>query len=293
MKTLGSLNLDSCCIHKKFLPRQDLFNRFFEINNYIDISTEPLEEITDRYKVSNIVLDFSKIYCSSIESKTKNIITFPLFWMYKRPLVDFNLLHGNHRKFITLNGSYSKTRIKLISDLSDAGLLKHGYYSLWDPLNKSIPLPSEVNERTHYDVKHVLPIEWFNSIYEFEIETSSTSGIPYLFISEKTFRPLLSGKPFLNYGYPGMYKKLKDYGFEFDADLSFDKNIDNRFDLYVKEVIRLITTPVSWDLVNKNKKVALELYHNNIQQFKTFEEELGKLKDMIYIDDEMIEYLNV
>ena len=213
--------------------------------------------------------------------------------MYKRPLVDFNLVYNNHKKFITLNGSYSETRIKLISELSAAGILKHGYYSLWDPLNKSISLPSEENESTHYDVKHVLPIEWFNSIYEFEIETSSTSGIPYLFISEKTFRPLLSGKPFLNYGYPGMYKKLKDYGFEFDADLSFDENTNDRFDLYVKEVIRLINTPVSWYIVNKNKEVARELYNNSIQHFKAFEQELGTLKDMIYLDNEMIEYLNV
>ena len=90
-----------------------------------------------------------------------------------------------------------------------------------------------------------------------------------------------------------MYKKLKDYGFEFDADLSFDENTNDRFDLYVKEVIRLINTPVSWHIVNKNKEVARELYNNSIQQFKAFEQELGTLKDMIYLDNEMIEYLNV
>jgi hypothetical protein len=289
MKTLGSLNLDSCCIHKKFLSRQDLFNRFFEINNYIDISTEPLEEITDRYRVSNTVLDFSKIYCSSIESKTKNIITFPLFWMYKRPLVDFNLVPNNSYKFITMNGATSKTRTEFISRLESAGVLNQGIYSLWP----NVSLPSEKGITTHYDVKRSLPEEWYHSLYEFEIETCSTTGVPYLFISEKTFRPLLSGKPFLNYGYPGMYKKLKDYGFEFDTDLSFDENTNDRFDLYVKEVIRLINTPVSWYIVNKNKEVARELYNNSIQQFKTFKEELGTLKDMIYLDNEMIEYLNV
>ncbi len=293
MKTLGSLNLNTCCIHKKFLSSPDLFKRFFEINKHIDISTEPLEELTDRYDVDSDIINNSTIYCSSVESMSENVITFPLFWMYKRPLVDFTLYQTKCKKFITLNGAYSTSRIKFISKLKDAGLLDDGYYSLWDTKNKSIPLPSEANANTHYDVKHTLPVEWYNSLYEFEIETSSTSGVPYLFISEKTFRPLLSGKPFLNYGYPGMYKKLKEYGFKFDADLGFDEDVDNRFDLYVEEVIELINTPVSVSLVEENKKIARKLYNDNLKELTVFKQQLKNLCHKTYLDDEMIGYLNV
>jgi hypothetical protein len=285
MKTLRELNLHSCCIHKKFIDRQDLFDRFFEINNYIDISAEPLEELTVRHNINSSVINNSKIYCSSISAASDNIINFPLFWMYGRPLVDY--VPNNSYKFITMNGAASTTRSKLISRLKSAEVLNQGVYSLWP----NISLPSEKDVTSHYHVKKTLPKEWYRSLYEFQIETCSISGVPYLFISEKTFRPLLSGKPFLNYGYPGMYKKLIEYGFTFDCDLSFDENVDNRFDLYINEIIRLINTSIDVIIVKNNKKVARQLYNDNLKDLKIFEDQLENLKDMIYLDKEMIEYL--
>lgn len=287
MKMLSELGLDSCCLHKKFLSRQDLFNRFFEINTYIDISTEPLEELTVRYNVKPEVIKNSTIYCSSVDSQSDNINTFPLYWMYKRPLVDYT--PRCDWKFISLNGAPSTTRTALISKLKNAKVLDYGIYSLWP----EVALPSEHNVKSHYDVKRNLPEEWYRSLFEFQIETCSVTGVPYFFISEKTFRPLLSGKPFLNYGYPGMYKKLKEYGFIFDCDLSFDEDTDNRFDLYVEEVIRLINKPLDVITTSKNKEIARELYHDNLEDLKEFEQKLDQLKDMIYLDKEMIEYLHV
>jgi hypothetical protein len=285
MKTLRDLNLHSCCIHKKFLDRQDLFDRFFEINSHIDISAEPLEELTVRHNINSSIINNSKIYCSSISAISDNIINFPLFWMYGRPLVDY--VPNDTYKFITMNGAASTTRSELISKLQSAEILNQGVYSLWP----DISLPSEKDATSHYHVKKTLPKEWYHSLYEFQIETCSLSGVPYLFISEKTFRPLLSGKPFLNYGYAGMYKKLIEYGFTFDCDLSFDEDVDNRFDLYVKEVIRLINTPFNVTIVKNNKKVARQIYNDNLKHLKIFEEQLENLKDMIYLDKEMIEYL--
>lgn len=285
MKTLRELNLRSCCIHKKLIHRQDLLDRFFEINNYIDISTEPLEDLTVRYNVDSSVIHNSTIYCSSISAASSNIINFPLFWMYRRPLVDY--VPNNKYKFITMNGATSTTRTQFISKLQSAVVLNQGAYSLWP----SVSLPSEQGATTHYNVKKTLPEEWYNSLYEFQIETCSKSGVPFLFISEKTFRPLLSGKPFLNYGYPGMYKKLKKYGFIFDCDLSFDEDVNNRFELYIKEVIRLINTPVDFTIVKNNKNVARKLYNDNVNNLKMFEEQLEKLKDIIKLDNKIVEYL--
>jgi len=287
MKSLNELGLSSCCVHKKFMHRPDLLKKFFKINNYIDISTEPIEELTDRYNVDPSVIKNSTIYCSSIFPTSDNIITFPLFWLYGYKLVDYKINFRN--KFITMNGATSKTRTEFISRLESAGVLNQGIYSLWP----NVSLPSEKGITTHYDVKRSLPEEWYHSLYEFEIETCSTAGVPYLFISEKTFRPLLSGKPFLNYGYPGMYKKLKDYGFKFDADLSFDEDIDNRFDLYIKEVIRLIDTPVDFSIIQQNKKIARKLYRDNKARFHKFHKRSKKLNNRIYLDNEMIGYLNV
>lgn len=285
MRTLNEFNFDSCCIHKKFLDRPNLFKRFFEINNYIDISTEPLEELTVRYNVDPLLIENSTIYCSSISAASNNIINFPLFWMYSRPLVDY--MPNSNYKFITMNGATSTTRTEFISKLESAEILNQGVHSLWP----SVSLPSEQDATTHFDVKKTLPEEWYRSLYEFEIETCSTSGVPYLFISEKTFRPLLSGKPFLNYGYPGMYKKLKEYGFIFDYNLSFDEDVDNRFDLYVKEVIRLINTPVSFSIEQKNKKIARQLYNDNLEKYFEFKKQVKDLGDKIYLDNQMAGHL--
>lgn len=293
MKTFKQLELNTCCAYRKFISNAELLEKFFKINKNIDISTEPIEDLTDRYSIALHLLADSKIYCSSaIPTGDFSVVSFPLFWMYRRPLVDFDTTTFE-KKFITMNGSYSPTRVELISRLINANLIDDGYYSLWNFANNNIALPSENSVSHYFSVKHTLPIEWYNSLYEFEIETSSKSGTPYHFISEKTFRPLLSGKPFLNYGFPGMYEQLKNYGFEFEHDLEFDNDVENRFELYTAEVIRLInSTDYSVKLLEKNKKVARDLYEKNLTSYLDFKKLTAELSSVSYLDNTMIAYLD-
>lgn len=292
MKSLRQLKLNSLCIHKKFFnDRPDLFERFFEINKFIDISSEPLEELTDRLPVSKSLIENSNIYCCSIEKKYPNQNNFPLYWLYAYKVEDFDINENKEKQFVTMNGNYSKTRIDFISKLQNAELLDLGYYSLWS-IDSPVRLPSENSRlKNHNRVKHRVPLEWHNSLYDFQLETSSAEGVPYFFISEKTFRPLLGGKPFLNYGYPGMYKKLKSYGFKFECNLEFDKDIPNRFSLYIEEVKRLIKTPPSKTLVQENKKIARKLCQSNQNNFNKFYHNVNQLVNKIYLDKEMIRYL--
>lgn len=295
MKTFKELGLDTCCAYRKFLSNSDLLEKFFKINKNINISTEPIEDLIDRHSIDPAVINNNTIYCSSAAILADfNLVIFPLFWMFKRPLVDFNISDQKKKKFITINGAHSTIRDEFVSRLKKANLINDGYFSLWNYNSKSICLPSEKHITNHFSVKHTLPVEWHNSLYEFEIETGSSTGIPYLFISEKTFRPLLSGKPFLNYGYPGMYQKLKEYGFAFDTDLEFDNNVHNRFDLYFAEVVRLINEPrVPYKTIKRNKKIARELYNDNFVEFNNLKKQLDELSQVTYLNNEMIEYLNV
>jgi hypothetical protein len=295
MKSFKDLQLNTCCAYRKFLSKPDLLHRFFEINQNINISTEPVEDLIDRHSIDPGLIANNTIYCSSIATSVNfNLVIFPLFWMYSRPLVDFDINNSKKKKFITINGAYSTIRNEFISRLNTTNLINDGYFSLWNYNGNSICLPSEKHATHHFSVKHVLPIEWHNSLYEFEIETSSSSGIPYLFISEKTFRPLLSGKPFLNYGYPGMYQKLKDYGFTFDFDLEFDNDVYNRFDLYFAEVVRLINEPfIPYELIKQNKKIARDLYNDNLVEFNNFKKQIDELSQVTYLDDKMMEYIDV
>ena len=127
-------------------------------------------------------------------------------------------------------------------------------------------MPSESKAIGYHNVRFRFPIEWHDSLYEFNIETGGETGDPYKALSEKTFRPLLCGQPFLNYGYPGMYKKLKQWGFKFDADLEFDKDIPDRFHLYVTEVTRIVNTPVDNRLIEENKKVIKTIREKDIKK---------------------------
>lgn len=287
-KSVATLGYKTNCIHKKFFyDRPDLFEKFFKINNFIDISSEMLEELTERLGVSWDLLKDSQIYCCSPEKEYENVHTFPFYWLYCMQYEDFDLNTKKHKKFITMNAAPSGRRTEFISQLKDNNLLDDCYYSFW-PDKK---LPSELKAKKYQNVRYKFPIEWHDSLYEFNIETAGETGDPYKVISEKTFRPLLCGKPFLNYGYPGMYNKLKQWGFKFEADLEFDKDIPNRFDLYVNEVKRLVNTPVNKTIIEENKKVIKSIREKNIKKHTKWQERIHALRYCIFLDNEMIRYL--
>ena len=203
------INSNCECLHKRF-TNKELQYEFIKINKYINISAEPIEELTIRQKIPKEYLKNCLIYCCNADKVVGyNMEVFPLFWMYGRPLTDFNIKKIK-KKYITMNGAPSDTRTGLIQYLKEKNLLKHGYYSLYNGYQPpEYILPSEKNTKHHFEVKYSYPIEWYNSTYDFQIETCNQEGLPFYCITEKTFRPLLSGKPFLNFGFAGILRKRK------------------------------------------------------------------------------------
>lgn len=288
-------NLHRLFQSEDYEQQRRLQKQFFEINKHINISPEPLEELTERWDIPIDWLKNCRIYtCNVDKSHNLDMIVFPLFWMYCRPLTDFNIKKADKR-FITMNGAYSYTREVLLRFLKEKNLLKEGYYSLWNNIGsgpqRTYSLPSEKTSNHHFAVKHTLPIEWYKSVYEFQIETCGINGDPFYCITEKTFRPLLSGKPFLNFGYPGMYKLLKSFGFKFDGDLSFDEDVYKRFEKYLSEVTKQINKDPNMDLVLHNKKVARDLYKNFKERNYKFISQFEDFTDRNYFNKEMIDFL--
>ena len=149
---------------------------------------------------------------------------------YKDFKINFNI--KPKKKFITLIGIENTYRVLYYDFIKN--YLTFSYYNFnWLKLTnlkktaRNYPLAEEYND----------------AFWEFGIETGNYyQEIMYTFISEKTWRPLFLGKPFLNFGYAGMYKRLESYGITLNPDINydFDSNTKNRFKLFCEEVKRLL-----------------------------------------------------
>ena len=288
-----NINYRCHCLHKRFVDNRKLLFEFLQINKYINIYTEPIEELTVRHKIPKEYLKDCIIYSCNVDKiDDYKMQVFPLYWMIRWPLTDFDSKKIK-KKYITMNGAPSTTRTGLIQYLKENNLLNYGYFSLYNgyQLPKYV-LPSEKNTRHHFDVRESYPIEWYHSAYDFQIETCSQEGIPFYCITEKTFRPLLAGKPFLNYGFVGMYKLLKSFGFEFDNKLLFDEDVNNRFEIYLDEVSEQMNKQPDWDLVMHNKQVARLLRKQYQKPHDRFLDKLENLATETYLTKQMINFLH-
>lgn len=105
------------------------------------------------------------------------------------------------------------------------------------------------------------------SVFQLVLETD-TDGENCLFVTEKTFKPLLFQQPFLVFGHPGTLRFLRSCGYETFPELfdeSYDLEMDNykRFDLIMENVNRLCGLGLE-ELTRRAKvpSIAQKLEHN-------------------------------
>jgi len=122
---------------------------------------------------------------------------------------------------------------------------EHGYCQLHD--NTDLKNRKKVNYKQ-------IPAEYNYATWEFGIESGGYKNENYMYkcFTEKTWRPLCFGKPFLVFGYPGMYKRLESYGFRLSSDINyeFDQDVPNRFELFCNEVERIICLNDYTNMIN-------------------------------------------
>jgi hypothetical protein len=80
---------------------------------------------------------------------------------------------------------------------------------------------------THNDHEHHVPEHFSNSYFQVILETHfDADGSGGTFITEKTFKAIKNGQPFVIFGPPGTLRQLREMGYQV-----FDDVIDNTYDL--------------------------------------------------------------
>jgi hypothetical protein len=106
---------------------------------------------------------------------------------------------------------------------------------------------------------------WMKTYFSVVSETSSNDN--WIFITEKTVRPMIYYHPFIIWGNPGTLKILKEYGFEtfpefFDESYDDMKNEDERFKKVMENINRLCSLPLN-EIREMYLSVLPKLVHNN------------------------------
>lgn len=190
--------------------------------------------------------------------KIKNFVWFPdhelLYW-HRNQKVPGTSVHLNPRpyRFTILNRTHKWWRATVMADLQRSGILDVSQWSYNTQVtfnNDPADNPIEINilnindqlknfvdqgpyrcdnltEQQHNDHHLHIPTHYTDSYCHVVIEThfdADQSG--GTFLTEKTFKPIKHGQPFVIVGPPGTLQTLRDLGYK-----TFDNVIDNSYDL--------------------------------------------------------------
>lgn len=188
----------------------------------------------------------------------KNFVWFPdhelLYW-HRNQQVPASAIHTNTRKyqFTVLNRTHKWWRATVMADLQRAGILEHSQWSYNtavtvddqfedNPLEiDTLDLRSSVelflqggpytcddlNAQQHND--HHLHVDdhytqsYCHIVLETHFDADQSGGA---FLTEKTFKPIKHGQPFVIAGAPYSLQALRDLGYR-----TFDHAMDNSYDL--------------------------------------------------------------
>jgi hypothetical protein len=197
----------------------------------------------------------------------KNFAWFPdhelLYWQRNQKVLATNI-HLNPRpfEFTALNRTHKYWRATAMSDLQKSGLLKNSQWSYnvnlsanEDPqdnpievdtlglqtdltifLNQGPYLCDSLNSDQHND-HHLHVAEHYTQSYcHIVLETHfDADGSGGSFLTEKTFKPIKHGQPFVVVGPMGTLQALRDLGYR-----TFDHAIDNSYDLEPNNTLRWV-----------------------------------------------------
>lgn len=152
---------------------------------------------------------------------------------------------------------------------------------LWSYNSKSLPNDTDdINQGQRY-----YHPSWYNSTYSSLVVESYQNS--YLFITEKTFKPIAFYHPYQIIGVPGILKELKRLGFE-TFDNIFDEEYDNieDFDLRLKMIINNLQTI---ELTKYDRLTEKKLQHNH---FRFFDTNLVKKRMVEEIINPLIEHVS-
>jgi len=143
--------------------------------------------------------------------------------------------------------------------------------------------------QAHWIDGHIVP-DMYKNTYFSVVTESVTEFSPFL--TEKIFKPLLAGHPFIVLGSVGYYQKLKDLGFQtFDSviDESFDleQDVVKRCDMIAEQVNLLCATDLSAFHVKVRDICAHNRQHyidNQWSEWLKVHQELNDFFDQVIVE---------
>ena len=187
-------------------------------------------------------------------------------------------LEENHKTFIFLNKMGRCHRVHTINEVLKNGLRDHGYITFtketkccgqwpeWYPLVKR----TVFDILDIQDVLGVNPTQYVPTIHCKKsflfLNTETYCDGTRLFITEKTFKPIRIGMPFVTVANPGTLEYLKSLGFQtfsewIDESYDGENNEDKKINTVVKEVVRFSKMKPT-DRLSIRKEMESVLLHN-------------------------------
>lgn len=254
---------------------------------------------------SSVIADYSNL---------GNVHTWFNFFLYRafsKLVIDHSHIPILSEKiFLSFNTKAHYHRCLLMDMLAKHDLLRLGYYSWhnqptgwsdqqyqwqhWNPIPVSIDGMYDPLDISRLDIQHHLPSE-FTSVFMILVPETS---VEYIFITEKTWHPILAGKPFLSFAAPGFHNMLKHYGFDLYEEI-FDYSFDNELNssLRAEKICKEISKLISLDLdlltdqlkhkIDKNKNLALGMLKNEIgvpdiaREFEDYNKLLDTVRELL------------
>lgn len=185
-------------------------------------------------------------------------------------------------RFLCFNKVPRKHRVDLIEILLQRNLLKDGLVSFegtdgWLDRLDSEAYPSIMREKDSFPIRlniteersnpvDLIPedLSYFaNSYFSVVTETvfyPDEDNDSSIFLTEKTFKPIVCNHPFIVVGRPGTLKKLKEFGYK-----TFNPYIDERYDDIVDDKERLTFIANEIERLSSYEHLFTDEWHKNIK----------------------------
>ena len=292
---------------QKLKPKVLILDCTTEFDFNPNIITSEFKQIADQVKEQKIKAFLllgslsDKSYCFDFNRylspfTVKFFPTFFLHFTYPQLKYEYNQHKAKEGLFYMQVNRPHVHRCILIDQLARFDLLESGNYS-WNLTTQEYPHSGEyrfnywkeeskiakdnyISEENHSYQKPER--SYFASVFDLVSETTTEC----IFYSEKTYKPILLGKPFIIYGAKDSNKSLQDLGFKlYDnvVNYTFDSEKDDirRAELLSRELVRLSKLPLQeidksmHSIADFNMNKAEELLGDDIS------------KNQIHIDDDI------
>lgn len=296
------LDRDQCNFDnlKKFIESQDICFFLSEeiLEKYNGIDLNKLFSFLNQYNVYYIL--YAEDNTLSVKPDSNKSFYYP--WFFKSPLYipsnfepdleykekpfTFNLMLGSSKSYRTLSFRALKDNKSIYSSYLGHPKFKNQSNVFLDDediqlslINQNVDIeklntmhPIE-RENENYVVSHCVPKNIYaNTHFDIVTETFVKSG--HNFLTEKTAKPIATGRFFCWYASPRVIPYLEKYGFIFEYDLLTYDNIDNdvdRLDAFL-DLVNEISSDQSfvkhiYTKYSYVRKHNMDVYHKGRKQF--------------------------